>query len=299
MTEEVLEQQSTAELGEALTNAREKAGISIVEMAKKLKLSSNQITALEQGDYTDLGPVTFVKGYIRAYCREFNLDEEQLMTMFFHKKEDSEKKMQSFSRRTEREAKDNHLMLFSYGIIALIIGSSLFIWWQNRDTAKPTNEGDPASLVTETQTEEAATQRLASSSPEKIITEAITSEKTEPEASVVEQSSSDVEPSQHEQLESPANQITEVKTPVKSKLVDTIVMTFKDDSWVEIFDADGERVAFGVKKKGYVMTLEGKAPFNVVLGKHYIVEVKFNDQLVDISNFPTNRLAKFSLPLSE
>lgn len=295
MTEEVLEQQPSIKLGVQLSNAREQFNVSVDEMAHKLKLTAKQIEALEGEDYSQLGPVTFVKGYIRSYCREFSLNEADLMTQFSHQREEAEKRMQSFSRRTEREAKDNRLMLFSYAIIALIIGSSLFIWWQNRDVAPIAPEKQTVVQISENEKiEPVTTDRLP-------IQQADNSEALKLAANEVEDGNTEPEQSLEQIEAQPVTQIVENKSaPTKRATnVDTITMTFKDDSWVEIFDADGERVAFGVKKKGYVMTLEGKAPFNVVLGKHYIVDVKFNGDLIDISHFPTNRLAKFSLPLSE
>jgi cytoskeleton protein RodZ len=295
MTEEVLEQQPSIKLGVQLSNAREQFNVSVDEMAHKLKLTAKQIEALEGEDYSQLGPVTFVKGYIRSYCREFSLNEVDLMTLFSHQREEAEKRMQSFSRRTEREAKDNRLMLFSYAIIALIIGSSLFIWWQNRDVAPIASEKQIVAQTSDSEEIEVIkNDRLP-------IQQADTLELLKLAANEIEISNAEPEQSLEQIEAQPVTKTVESKSaPTKRATnVDTITMTFKDDSWVEIFDADGERVAFGVKKKGYVMTLEGKAPFNVVLGKHYIVDVKFNGDLIDISHFPTNRLAKFSLPLSE
>lgn len=290
MTEEVLAQEPSTGLGEQLAAAREQHGVSVEEMAYKLKLTTKQINAIENDDYSLLGPVTFVKGHIRSYCREFNLNEAQLMSQFKHQREETEKRMQSFSRRTEREAKDNRLMLFSYAIIALIIGSSLFIWWQNREPARTDTPTD--TPVVQTSKIEVSTVPEVSERQDVAQVNVATSPQLEGEQQVLTANAT-------EQQETLKPVVVAEQKKNTDKNVNTIVMTFKGDSWVEIFDADGERVAFGVKKKGYVMTLDGKAPFNVVLGKHYIVDVEFNGELVDISHFPTNRLAKFSLPLSE
>ena len=49
----------------------------------------------------------------------------------------------------------------------------------------------------------------------------------------------------------------------------------------EIYDAEGEKIAFGVKKAGYEMSLTGIAPFSVVLGKHDAVNITLNSETVD------------------
>jgi cytoskeleton protein RodZ len=76
-----------------------------------------------------------------------------------------------------------------------------------------------------------------------------------------------------------------------------VEFTFSGDCWVNIFDASGERLAWGIKKSGYVMTIKGVAPFNVTLGKPELVTIKYNDNLLDISQFNRGNIAKFSLPL--
>ncbi|MBL4822572.1 MAG: DUF4115 domain-containing protein, partial [Colwellia sp.] len=74
--------------------------------------------------------------------------------------------------------------------------------------------------------------------------------------------------------------------------------TFSGDCWVNIYDATGERIAWGVKKLGYVMTITGKAPFKVTLGKPELAEIYFNDTPVDMLSFNAGNIAKFTLPLT-
>jgi len=118
----------------------------------------------------------------------------------------------------------------------------------------------------------------------------------------------DVEPAQqtnsalqNEQQTIQAAPLNDAQSPSEPTNTDlsTIFMMFNDESWVEIHDANDEKIAFGVKKAGYEMTLTGVAPFSVVLGKHDVVSITLNGEPVDISAFPKNRLAKFKLPLAE
>jgi cytoskeleton protein RodZ len=45
------------------------------------------------------------------------------------------------------------------------------------------------------------------------------------------------------------------------------------------------------------MSITGKAPFNVTLGKPELVAIKFNDNVINMSQFNRGNIAKFSLPL--
>ena len=78
-----------------------------------------------------------------------------------------------------------------------------------------------------------------------------------------------------------------------------LVFTFEQDCWIKITDATGEDIAYGVKKAGRVMPVSGQAPFSVILGAPKGVAITFAGNEVDISTFPTNATARFTLPLQE
>ena len=285
MNEENTLEQPQETLGQALKKHRENAGVSLEQLAGALKLSVLQLQRLENDEHELLGPATFVKGYIKSYCRELKIDSQAMLALLPEQIEPAKKsKMQSFSRRTEKEAHDSRLMLFSYFILAVIIGSSVFWWWQN---SAPAIE-EPIKTIQPNQLE---TSELSSPIQEPPVGQ----ENTESAAPI----STDLAVAESE----PASATTPPVTPEQASSSDpeqsTIVMHFNEDSWVEIHDGNGDRVAFGVKKAGYVMTVTGPQPFNVVLGKHQMVDITFEGQPVDTSHFAKNRLAKFTLPLSE
>ncbi|BBN80600.1 membrane protein [Pseudoalteromonas sp. A25] len=291
-------------IGQSLHTARIASGMSVEDVSQRLKLTALQVTKLEQDDYQDLGPVTFIRGYIKSYSNLLGLDSQQLLALMdAPKAPEPTKRMQSFSRRTEKEASDNRLMIFSYLILALVIGSSGVWYWQTSDSApeaKPQSSSN--SLATETVERESAANAVGA---------IVTQDDSLNDNSELNQTElvalSDI--TKHEQvtLAEDATQQEQLKQELdvlpieeqKDADLSTIVMRFSDDSWVEIFDATQERIAFGVKKAGYTMTVEGKAPFNVVLGKHQVVAVELDGQLIDLSSLPRNRLAKFNLPLAE
>jgi len=76
-----------------------------------------------------------------------------------------------------------------------------------------------------------------------------------------------------------------------------VIFTFSGDCWVNIQDALGERVAWGIKKLGYVMTIEAKTPLKITIGKPELVKINFDGKNIDMSDFPKGHIAKFNLPL--
>ena len=275
-------------VGQILKTHRENANISLAKIASLLKLTESQVEHIENDEYHLLGAKTFVKGYIKNYCRTLNIDSTTILTMLpAYSTSDKPVDMQSFSRRTEKEAHDSRLMTVSYLILAIVIGSSAVWWWQN---AMPIDEQTNTinannSLISEQQE---STKLLAEAADE------AQSNEIEP----APQANSTVFNEQQTIQAAPLNDAQSQSEPTSSDL-STIIMMFNDESWVEIHDANDEKIAFGVKKAGYEMTLTGVAPFSVVLGKHDVVRITLNGEPVDISAFPKNRLAKFKLPLAE
>ena len=92
------------------------------------------------------------------------------------------------------------------------------------------------------------------------------------------------------------NEVTE-KNESEAALTN-VTFTFLGDCWVNISDATGERIAWGVKKLGYVMKISGQAPFNVTLGRPELVAINFSDEIIDMSQFNAGNIAKFTLPVS-
>ncbi|HDY93158.1 MAG TPA: DUF4115 domain-containing protein [Pseudoalteromonas sp.] len=275
-------------VGQILKNHREQANVSIATIAAPLKLSELQIKRLENDEFTLLGPITFVKGYIKNYCRELKVDSTPILAMMPAPPEPTKPaNMQSFSRRTEKEANDSRLMFFSYLILAIVIGSSALWFWQN---ATPIEEQTSnINVANSKMSERQAAQPSISEQQQQAEID---------DESLLESQSTSSETS------TSAETVTET-APIASNNASqedassTIVMNFNGESWVEIYDGEGEKIAFGVKKAGYIMTVSGTPPFSVVLGKHDAVDITLNGEPVDVSAFPKNRLAKFTLPLAE
>jgi cytoskeleton protein RodZ len=77
LTNPVPEPQEPASVGEFLAAAREHAGLSVNDVASRLRMSVKQIEALERADYTNLPAGTFLRGFVRNYAKAVgaNIDE--------------------------------------------------------------------------------------------------------------------------------------------------------------------------------------------------------------------------------
>jgi len=68
--------------GHELGAARERAGVSLEEMASRLNLTRASVEAIERDDYQHLPTAAFVRGYLRAYARQVGMDGDQVVAEF-------------------------------------------------------------------------------------------------------------------------------------------------------------------------------------------------------------------------
>jgi cytoskeleton protein RodZ len=66
-------------LGEILRKQRKARGISLVEVAEHTKIGKKYLEALENEDYTVLPAETYTLGFLRAYARYLEMDDDDLI----------------------------------------------------------------------------------------------------------------------------------------------------------------------------------------------------------------------------
>jgi len=76
-----------------------------------------------------------------------------------------------------------------------------------------------------------------------------------------------------------------------------LIMTFNGDCWVQVSDAQGNRLASTLQREGDELRLDGTAPMNVIVGAMTAVEsILFRGEPVDLDNIRTvNNRAQFTL----
>lgn len=70
--------QAAKTLGDELRKHRTDVKIDIEDVASRLKLSAEQINALEKGEYSNFPGLVFVSGYLRSYARFLKIDEQTI-----------------------------------------------------------------------------------------------------------------------------------------------------------------------------------------------------------------------------
>ena len=125
-TENNEEQKITEETlfpGDVLRQAREQLGYSQKDIANRLRLRLSVIDNIENNQFDQAQLATFTRGYVRSYAKYVGLEEEAVLALLDkcgHRKPKAQD-MQSFSRRTKREAHDSRIMGLTWILAAVAL----------------------------------------------------------------------------------------------------------------------------------------------------------------------------------
>lgn len=67
-------------VGQTLREAREQLGLSVNDVANRIKFAPRQVESLEADDYVQLPEAAFVRGFVRSYARLLELDPSRLLS---------------------------------------------------------------------------------------------------------------------------------------------------------------------------------------------------------------------------
>ncbi|MDV6317895.1 RodZ domain-containing protein [Chromohalobacter sp. HP20-39] len=75
-----------------------------------------------------------------------------------------------------------------------------------------------------------------------------------------------------------------------------LTLTFNEQSWTEIYDADDQRLMVGLQDPGTSLQLEGTPPFRLTIGNATGVELRYQGENIDLSQYTGgNNVARFTL----
>ena len=305
-------------IGSLLKGARKKQGASTEEIAELLHLRPCIVHDIEADNFEDMTSAIYVKGYIKNYARIVQVDSDAIQTCIdIQFPQASAPEMQSFSRKTTRQASDGRLMLVTY-IIVFILLALLVLWWvQKSDTQASVDFSQPT------------VEEMATTAPETLSTKALPDPNKERDSGIeeadIKQSgaeASDVESinsaaavqsasannhsarlateGEPDMLEAGSRAVTQPESDLVSVNGDSsLSLNLNADCWINVKDADGKTLINDLKKAGSLLVVEGREPFKLTLGAPQAVTIKLNEKSVSLAGYPNGRVARFSLPFSE
>lgn len=313
--------------GRMLEEARVNKGLSQQQVADKLNFRLSLVENIEAEKFDLSLPSAFNRGYLKSYAKLVNIAQDDILNSYDQlgvaQRQCAE--MQSFSKGTEKQAEHNMLMWISYLILAMLVTATV-VWWLQSPSEQPepvtteltelttpnnSENNDVSDIAVDLSNVPLTEQQedLASSldntidsatAPEGNLSTLVDESPTKSDTKPNEVNVLNVEVASADETTTQSQDLTDKEMIVNDELtvpLANVVFTFSGDCWVNIYDATGERIAWGVKKSGYIMRISGQAPFSVTLGKPELVQIDYNDIAVDMTTFNAGNIAKFSLPL--
>ncbi len=278
--------------GASLRQAREASNLDRNTIAAQLHVSPSIVDAIEQDDYARLPAPVFARGYLRSYARLLDLAAEPLLADY-NRVAHSEPPALMLREKIETQMPGNswHARWAGSGLI-ILMGLLFYLWWRNDvalrgDTIAPTSTNDPmrwsepaadvapADLPPATATNEMPAEIPAAAPPAPVTAApgAIPSAGNTLLAQSTPMVRTDALPDDHAILE----------------------LGFSDTSWVDIRDAKGQRLLYGLIEGGKKHAFSAEAPFKVTLGNAPAVSVHYNGQAFDVAQHSAGNVANFEL----
>ncbi len=313
--------------GEQLRRERESQGLSVSEVAGALNLRPAVIRGLEDDSYDEVPIATYRRGYLRAYAHLLGIDDRPVLdayrTRFGH--EDAAQRKVTPVHVTKPPSRLGAWLfrLVTLLVIAGLVGLTL-LWWQSRGGNEPPRIGnsDPVSVDSldgsTTVTESDATAPAEPESLPPLPEEAADATPSEDLAMADTPADGAAPPAESEPADAPdgaevpdvaaaeaaapseADEAREGAAEDESEAPAAdprqLELTFNEQSWTEIFDADNQRIFVGLQEPGTTASVEGEPPFRLTVGNATGVELVWQGESVDLgARAGANNVARFTL----
>ncbi|MBI2993927.1 MAG: helix-turn-helix domain-containing protein [Gammaproteobacteria bacterium] len=277
-------------LGALLKGRRQELKLAVQDIASQMRLDPRIIEALESECYDGLPAPLYVRGYIRGYAKILKLNANALVELY-----DSDAPSEppeiipEVKHPSQTSSSDKPVKVFTY-LVTFTLVILLIAWWQS-------------SFVVKT-----VTPRTESAEPPLNNVTGAARQPTEPQYTVAPaqdpQGGAYTAPAEEPPGENEASAALQLEAAVGAAAgsivgavpgPDRIVFRLNADSWVEVFDARGERLFMSLARAGEVLSLSGTAPFSVLLGYAQGVAVEFNGRPFDPAPYSRSGIARFTL----
>lgn len=260
--------------GAMLRMAREARGTTIAEVAAALKMSPRQIEAIENEDFSRLSGATFIRGFIRNYARLLKIDSETVLAALTDKAVlpqtelsapvDVGVKMPASGGRQARGLVG--ATLFALGMLAV----ALVLYFDIIDLESYLKHKDGPTATTPV-IQPQVLQPLATPAP-----------------TVATTASAQAGATAEKSAEAP-------DWPASTPGAQQLTFSFGGSSWVEVKDATGRTIFSQMNPKGSTQVIEGRSPFQLVVGNASQVRLQYNGQPVDLVPHTRVEVARLTL----
>jgi len=266
MTESV-----ASSVGQVLRDTREAQGITLEEVAGRLRLMHRQVEAMETDDFESLGQPVFARGFVRNYARLLGLEPEALLARMEGAPEEKPAVSPADSAPQHAWLTSPWLILLLLGVLLLLAVPVALYLWLNSGT-----DDSPVSPVPVAQSPNVP------ASPVPAIPVPSVPPASVPALPQETATATSVEPA------APME-------PKPATINSVLHLEFGNESWTEIRDASGHMLLRQLNPAGSSVDIVGQPPFDVVIGNAAQARMSYNGRPIDLNPFIDVTVARFTL----
>jgi len=274
-----------ASAGAHLKWARERAGLTVNDVAARLRLHPAQVRAIEDENFKTLPEAAYVRGFVRSYARILDVPVEPLLADLAPKlgptsadviERMARERDYSPVRAAAREQASRRVVL--WGAVLLLIALGFVGWYASRASDDARAGPAPAPMP-------AAVAVTPVAAPAAVAAEAAPSAEAAPDSAAVVPGAAVTPVAAAE----PVPSLEPVPPPPLLKL------RFTGTSWTEVKDAEGKVLHSQHDAAGTEVVIEGTPPFYVVLGDANKATVEVRGEVYDLSAHTRQNVARFTV----
>ena len=296
-------------LGHLLAAERERQGMSRVDAAQRLHMSTWQVEALENGDYARLPRGTFLRGFVRNYAKLLGLGADAALVALAHASPLQPAPAIVVPTQNIRfdpigdRLSSPYVKAWGLAGFALALAFAAMYWWVFIRPAPP------ATSLAKKEASHPVPQNLA-------VAPVPAPEPVAPREAPKEEAPAKVEPPQAQpppvaaraRQERPATPAARPAKPpdVVTAIVPvqntrpvagarTVRLRFKGSSWVEIKDRSGKVLLSKLNEPGSEAEVSGRPPFSVVVGNAPDVTMLYDEREFPLEPHTRVAVARFTL----
>lgn len=276
--------------GKVLAAVRNEKGLSVMDVARSLRLSARQIEAIEAEEFDKLPGLTFIRGFIRNYAKLLQLDPEPLLDACRRTVVPPVQvqvsvppgQVEFSSSRSQRTFSGNHersrvfKMLPAIFVVAALLSWAVYELMQgsSNHTVVVKPAGDSSAVVLPLPSATVPVQSESAVAATELPLPASPAAATKDAAPLTKEVSS--------ASQAPVPAPTQVAEAPLQSGSGKVRLLFSGESWVEIKDKVGRTIYKQIGLAGSEQIISGTPPFAVTVGKASNVKAFYNDKPVDL-----------------
>ena len=289
--------------GHLLRQAREEQGLSQMEAARDLHLTSKVINAIEEDNFELIPSFVFARGYIRSYARHVGLDGQALVAAFdtVYGVPDLGARPISGVRKGGLQSKpsDTWVKLISIVFVIGLLAASI-VWWQSQNGSltlpQLTSEAVEASSSDVVDGGDDNIDLALLSIIQSDVGETMPAEEATPEVNAVAEVSTLAEVGVVAQDDKEQLSIAVADVDVLGLGQARLVMVFEKDCWVEIKDGNGKMILSDLYSAGDTIDQVVTSPIEVLLGRSSgVSSMTFGGKIIDLEPHTRKDIARVTL----